>query len=289
MSQRLHFISGLPRSGSTLLAALLAQNPRVHAAMTSPLGSLFGAMLNAMSAGNEYAAFLSAEQKRDVLDGMFQGYLKRYADKDLIFDTNRFWCAKLPALATLFPDAKLICCVRNVAWIMDSFERALRRNPLELSNLFNDETERNTVYSRVDTLGQRNRIVGFAWSALKEAFYGDEADRLLLVEYELLAQKPQRTLELVYQFLGEEPFQHDVDNVEYQADSFDARLGTPGLHSVSGRSNSGPGGRSCRRTCSKAMPTWPSGRIRAAAPPASSPSRRPPARVRRRGRATRPT
>ncbi|MFB8797203.1 MAG: sulfotransferase [Microcoleus sp.] len=32
-----HFISGLPRSGSTLLAALLRQNPRFHAAMTSPV------------------------------------------------------------------------------------------------------------------------------------------------------------------------------------------------------------------------------------------------------------
>ena len=30
---RLHFISGLPRSGSTLLAGLLRQNPRFSAAM----------------------------------------------------------------------------------------------------------------------------------------------------------------------------------------------------------------------------------------------------------------
>ncbi|MEZ2280070.1 MAG: sulfotransferase [Microcoleus sp.] len=35
---RSHFISGLPRSGSTLLAALLRQNPRFHSAMTSPIG-----------------------------------------------------------------------------------------------------------------------------------------------------------------------------------------------------------------------------------------------------------
>ena len=39
MNHGLHFISGLPRSGSTLLSALLRQNPRVHAAMTSPVGS----------------------------------------------------------------------------------------------------------------------------------------------------------------------------------------------------------------------------------------------------------
>jgi len=32
-----HFVSGLPRSCSTLLCNLLAQNPRVHATPTSPL------------------------------------------------------------------------------------------------------------------------------------------------------------------------------------------------------------------------------------------------------------
>ena len=36
-----HFISGLPRSGSTLLAALLRQNPRFEAGMSGPLAGLF--------------------------------------------------------------------------------------------------------------------------------------------------------------------------------------------------------------------------------------------------------
>jgi sulfotransferase len=31
--QKMHFISGLPRSGSTLLAGILRQNPQFHAAM----------------------------------------------------------------------------------------------------------------------------------------------------------------------------------------------------------------------------------------------------------------
>src|SRR3569832_2806671 len=42
--KKYHFISGLPRSGSTLLAALLLQNPRFHAGMTSPVGTLFTGM-----------------------------------------------------------------------------------------------------------------------------------------------------------------------------------------------------------------------------------------------------
>ena len=34
--RKMHFISGLPRSGSTLLSAILRQNPRFYAAMSSP-------------------------------------------------------------------------------------------------------------------------------------------------------------------------------------------------------------------------------------------------------------
>ena len=37
MAKRMHFISGLPRSGSTLLPALLRQNLLFSAAMTSPV------------------------------------------------------------------------------------------------------------------------------------------------------------------------------------------------------------------------------------------------------------
>ena len=55
--QTIHFISGLPRAGSTLLAALLKQNPRFHAHMSGPLGSIFDALLGAMSGRNEFSVF----------------------------------------------------------------------------------------------------------------------------------------------------------------------------------------------------------------------------------------
>ena len=58
MQNGVHFISGLPRSGSTLLAAILRQNPRFHAGMSSPVGSLFMALQGAMSRRNEAAVFI---------------------------------------------------------------------------------------------------------------------------------------------------------------------------------------------------------------------------------------
>lgn len=229
---RYHFITGLPRAGSTLLSALLLQNPRFHAGMTSPVGALFNGMLNQLGAGSEFGPVVSTEQRRRLVRGLFDSYYADQTSKDVIFDTNRMWSAQMPALMDMFPGAKLIACVRNVAWVMDSIERRYRANPFEITRLFNDDTERNTVYSRVDTLAQRNRLVGYPWTALKEAFYGEHAASLLLVDYELLAQAPQQVLPLIYQFLGEPLFEHDFEQVQYDAPEFDEALGLHGLHKV---------------------------------------------------------
>jgi sulfotransferase len=227
-----HFISGLPRSGSTLLSAILLQNPRFHAGMSSPVSPLFNGVLAQCSAGSEFGSVIDAATRRRLLRGLFDAYYADKASTPVVFDTNRQWCARMPALHDLFPQSKVIACVRNVAWIMDSLERLYRANPFENTKLFNDDVERNTVYSRCETLAQRNRLVGFAWAALKEAYYGEHADSLLIVDYDLLSQAPERVMRLVYAFIGEPWFEHDFDNLAYDAPEFDQALGVSGLHKV---------------------------------------------------------
>jgi sulfotransferase len=89
MLTTLHFITGLPRSGSTLLGALLRRNPRFHASMTSPVGGLFRANLQMMSAGSEIALLMSEAQRERILRALFTEFYAEYADRDVVFDTNR--------------------------------------------------------------------------------------------------------------------------------------------------------------------------------------------------------
>jgi sulfotransferase len=229
---RYHFISGLPRSGSTLLAALLRQNPDVSAGISSPVGGLFHATHNAMGAWSETSVMLDDGQRRRLLKGVFDSYYADRQDKGLILDTNRAWCARLPALKRLFPDAKVVCCVRSVAWVMDSIERLIREHPFRESKLWNNDSERSNVFTRVEALSQNDRFVGYAWSALKEAVYGEHAESLLLVDYDLLAAAPGKVMDLIYDFLGAPRFEHDFDNVIFDEPEFDQNLGLPGLHKV---------------------------------------------------------
>ncbi len=231
MHKPLHFITGLPRSGSTLLAALLKQNPRFHADMTSGLGSLVNGAMQIMSPGSETALTLEAQQRQDILRGLFDNYYQSLTDRPVIFDTNRMWSARMPLLAGLFPEAKVIACVRDLAWVMDSLERQVRNNPYHFTRLFGPQNQ-GTVYSRAEALMQHDALVGRAYTGLKEAFYGEQSASLLIVEYELLAKAPDKVLPLIYQFLEEEWFEHDFNNVEYDAPEFDEALGVAGLHKV---------------------------------------------------------
>src|SRR5690606_37254934 len=57
----IHFVAGLPRSGSTLLAAILRQNPRFRADVTSPVAALTDGLLPRMGMGTEFAPFFDEE------------------------------------------------------------------------------------------------------------------------------------------------------------------------------------------------------------------------------------
>jgi sulfotransferase len=227
---QLHFISGLPRSGSTLLAGILRQNPRFHAAMSSPVASLVNGALEQMGAGSESYAFFDEAKRKAICRALIDAY---YAEnqRPVIFDTNRHWTARMHQLVQLVDGFKMICCVRNPAWVMDSFEVIHRKNPFDYSRMYSPGV-RQTVYTRCETMMSAGGAVGSAWTALKEAYYGAFSDRLLLVDYDLLTQHPRRTLELIYRFIDEPWFEHDFDNVDYSESEFDQQLGAPGLHDV---------------------------------------------------------
>ena len=234
----IHFISGLPRSGSTLLAALLRQNPRFHAGMSGPLAGLFDALLSEMSARNEYSVFIDDAKRERILRGLFDNY---YADcsAEVIFDTSRAWCAWMPAIAKLFPDAKVIACVRELPWVIDSIEHLVQRNVFSPSSMFNYSSG-GTVYTRANGVAAQDGMVGGPYDALKQACFGAQRERLLLVQYETLTADPAKTMHAIYDFIGQPAFEHEFDHVDYDVTGFDERAGTPGLHTVRGEVKAEP-------------------------------------------------
>ena len=117
-------------------------------------------------------------------------------------------------IAMLFPEAKIVCCVRDVFRIIDSFERILRRNPLQYNSMFNFKNE-PSIYGRVQMMmNARDGVIGGPHSALRSAWFTELASKLILVRYDSLTRQPEKTLAELYRLLGEAPFAHDIASVE---------------------------------------------------------------------------
>src|SRR5689334_19682041 len=89
-----HFIAGMPFSGTTLLSSILQQNPRFE---TTQPGGILDAVYILTKAWPQIPEFTSAPNepgKLAVMRSILQGY---YADstRPVLFDRSRSWLAHL--------------------------------------------------------------------------------------------------------------------------------------------------------------------------------------------------
>jgi sulfotransferase len=229
-----HFVSGLPRSGSTLLAAILRQNPAFHADIISPMGPMLSAMRASMSPQQETHGMWTGDQQTSVLRGVFDNYYEVDATdpRDVIFDTNRRWCADASVLANLFPKCRIICCVRDPVDVVNSFEHLIRKNPIAGAVICNNQN--TTVFQRVPIIMAADGVVGYALQALRDALAGPERERLLVIEYADLASKPADVMAWLHTKLQLDPFKYDFGSIRPipGAEKFDRGLRMEGLHDL---------------------------------------------------------
>jgi sulfotransferase len=230
MTKQFYFISGLPRSGTTLLSAILNQNPKFQASISGPLARFTRAIIEQSSAMSGYRHQCPAEKRKTIIHGIFDNYYDD-TNKEVFFDTNRGWTLLTPFLKDLYPKTKLIVCVRDLNWILDSFEQLYRKNPYDKNLMIPDEYAK-TVYSRCDYLMNESSTVGFAYMGLKEAITSAEKNMIMLVEYEQLCKNPAGMMTAIYNFIGQPYYQHDFDNVETSYDEFDDDVNVKGLHTT---------------------------------------------------------
>lgn len=223
-----YFISGLPRSGSTLLSAILRQNPDLYADISSPMESLVNFSIEAISKSKNNFT-VSEEQRKNLMRGMFDGYYK-HIEKPVIFDSSRIWTKKTNFLKALFPYTKILCPVRDIVSILNSFEWIYSKNPF----FYNDTLVENNknIFARCDGLMDRNTgIISNPWINLSEG-YAANPEMIMLIEYENLCKEPEKTMREVYEFLEKPYYSHDFESVEYSNENFDKACNLKDLHTV---------------------------------------------------------
>lgn len=231
MDKKYHFITGLPRSGSTLLSSILKQNPRFHASITDPLATLVKGVIESSQDGPGMKSEVPIDRRKNMVKYLIDGYYHD-VNKPVCFNTNRAWTLLAGVTRDIYPKSKHIVCVRDINWILDSFELAHRRNPLSTNTVTGGLS--GTVYSRMEALMTETGVVGFPYVGIKQAITGPEQPLLFLLEYDQLCKNPDEIMRALYAFIDEPFFQHDFNNVEASWDEYDAEIGIK-LHEVKKR------------------------------------------------------
>lgn len=236
-----HFLGGLPRSGSTLLCNILAQNPRLHTTQTSACMDVMFGVRNNWDQLIEHQAHPMPQAKRRVLREILNSY---YADveRPVIIDKCRGWVSLLEmADSVLDRPAKIIVPVRDVRDVLASFERLWRQQaasgqvPGERENYFQFQT----TEGRIAFWMRDDQPVGLAYNRIRDAVTRLRgtglSDRLHFVPFERLTADPAGTLSDIYQFLEEPHFEHDFDYIEQVTTEDDRVFGFTGLHTIRSR------------------------------------------------------
>lgn len=229
-----YFIAGLPRSGSTLLANILAQNPRFHTTSTSGIMDVMFGVRNNWDKLVEFQAAPNDSAKLRVLRGILNSY---YADVDkpVVFDKCRGWLSLLEMAETVLGyKAKVLVPVRDIRDTLSSFEKLWRETskvsqvPQEAPNYFKFQT----VQGRCDVWLSADQPLGLAYNRITDALTRGFRDRMYLVDFDDLTREPEETMKGIYTFLGEQYFKHDFNNVKQVTWEDDSVHGFKGLHDI---------------------------------------------------------
>jgi sulfotransferase len=225
-----YFISGLPRSGSTLLSSILLQNPEFYADIASPVSALTESAIDVIS-GSQTNFVIEEKHRKNLMYGIFNGYYK-HVDKPVIFDSCRGWTKKTPFLKELFPYTKILCPVRDIFSILNSFEIICSKNPF-YTKIIAENTD--NVFARCDgMMSKQVGIVATAWISLQEG-YAINPEMIHFIEYDNLCKEPEKTMRGIYNFLEKSYYQHNFENLEYSNEIFDKSCNLKCLHTVKKR------------------------------------------------------
>jgi hypothetical protein len=211
-------LTGLPRSGITLLASMLNKDDKIYVTTTSPFVEILWRNFTLWDDPN-YSGEFDTENIRQAklpfLRGLTKAYFTQLTDKPIVIDKRRSWhsATNIEMYRDIYGNfPKIICPVRSVTEIITSYRVLYKANNTE----FDSERLKSNMFST----SYSDMVAGY--EKYPECF--------LLVEYDDLVDKPHETLSSVYEFIGADMPKQNFNSVE--ASEADGDHGIHGLHTL---------------------------------------------------------
>ena len=222
-------LSGLPRSGSTILSAILDQNPLIHAEGNSAVCQFMWDMYQSgtVHAAEQLNGTYRQHTMGDIIAGIPKLYYKDIAPtKKIIVDKCRAWTT--PVNITILrkyidPDIKIIVLERSVTAIIKSFMKLYKKN--NWSDAYMHEIAKAMLVPNVEPI--MRSIIGINMAKKEQP-----NKTFLFIQYNDLMAQPEATLQRIYDFCGWAPFKHDFQHIVNAHPENDEFYKLKGFHEI---------------------------------------------------------
>lgn len=233
-----YFLAGLPRSGSTLLAALLNQHPDVYVSPNSPVAELLY-VNHSLLYTEEY--LLLSHNNRVRFKAFLTNFFKTYyqdVEKPTIIDRCKVWGTPYN-LNLLEKDLgikpKIILTVRDILEVLASF--VVLDNPSHRQDIDNLQyyVSRYKNYNDIlcDHLMRLNGEIDKCLLSISMVLKKEYEGMFYLLEYDDLMNDTQNVLNQIYDFLELPHFTNDLNNIRKIEIDSDIAVGlNPNTHSI---------------------------------------------------------
>jgi sulfotransferase len=238
MSKTFFFIAGLPRSGSTLLSAILNQNPDIYVTANSDISALMLSLHQTATVSESFNAGFEPMGYRNIIEKLPNTFYS-HIDKPYIIDKNRNWgtLENLQLASAFTDDVKIIAPVRPILEILASFINLARNNPDNFIDKFLPSYPvsdfRATDDARCDALMAANQNIEMNILSIASALHPEHRKKFEFVAYADLVTKPQKVIDSIYEFLQIPKFEHSYTNLNWDLMPNEAAVyGIPDLHKI---------------------------------------------------------
>jgi len=216
MNKTIHFVSGLPRAGSTLLMNLLAQNHLVHSTATSGLHEI-GYIARQFHQTEEFKTIPNPKDGEtlfyDYVKGGCENAFNRLTDRPVVADKCRSWVGHLDMLFAIWPDAKVLVPVRDMRGILSSFEKKWQAHPFPMTGIEKNNPQNWTTVEKRAQGWLQIPPLGIAVERLSDAVRRHK-DKLHFVQFKELTEHPEDAMAKVWDYLDMAAPSHDFNSVE---------------------------------------------------------------------------
>lgn len=230
--KKIYFINGMPRSGSTLLCNILAQNPNFHVTPTSGLSELIWGVHQFWRNNPIIKASENPEKQLPIIRDLMQSY-HQDSDRPIIFNKSRGWAPKIELVENaLQQPIKILTTTRKITCILASLEKLYRKEIKNIKSPMDVGPQMMTLEGRLETWTNQDGMVGSTFNSIRDAIMRGHREKFFFIDYDHLTSNPKFVLSSIYKFLGEPEYSHNFNDVKQYTIENDAEHGFTDLHTI---------------------------------------------------------